>query len=100
MIKIYFDGITGVAWLSSARAVGCSLQWGNERNPCRMLNNHMGLFEGLKFALMNVELVVIVDQQATVNTFSGLVHTARQVSKVGDTLRSAVQIQGRISDED
>src|SRR3990167_8780211 len=32
------DDSTGVAWLSSARAVGCSLQWGNERNPCRMLN--------------------------------------------------------------
>ena len=37
------DGNTGVAWLSSARAVGCSLQWGNERNPCHMLNIHMGL---------------------------------------------------------
>ena len=36
-------GSTGVAWPSSARAVGCSLQWGNERNPCRMLNIHTGL---------------------------------------------------------
>src|SRR3989338_10779476 len=34
---------TGVAWLSSARAVGCSLQWGNERNPCPVLNIHGGL---------------------------------------------------------
>jgi hypothetical protein len=34
------DGRTGVAWLSSARAVGCSLKWGNERNPFRMLNVH------------------------------------------------------------
>ncbi len=32
------DGRTGVAWPSSARVVGCSLQWGNERNPYRMLN--------------------------------------------------------------
>ena len=39
------DGSTGVAWPSSARAVGCSLQWGNERNPCRMLNIHTGLSE-------------------------------------------------------
>ena len=31
---------TGVAWLSSARAVGCSLQWGNERNPRLVLNIH------------------------------------------------------------
>jgi hypothetical protein len=34
---------TGAAWLSSARAVGCSLKWGNERNPRHMLNVHMGL---------------------------------------------------------
>jgi len=34
---------TGVAWPSSARAVGCSLKWGNERNPCSVLNIHGGL---------------------------------------------------------
>ena len=34
----YRELYTGVAWLSSARAVGCSLKWGNERNPFRMLN--------------------------------------------------------------
>lgn len=32
---------------------------------------------------MKSELVVIADQQAAVNTFSGLVHTARQANKVG-----------------
>lgn len=32
---------------------------------------------------MKEESVVIADQQAAVNTFSGLVHTARQGSKVG-----------------
>jgi hypothetical protein len=37
------DDNTGVAWLSSARAVGCSLQWGNERNPCPELNILRGL---------------------------------------------------------
>ena len=41
-IRNFVDDSTGVAWLSSARVVGCSLQWGNERNPCRMLNNHTG----------------------------------------------------------
>ena len=35
--------MTGVAWPSSARAVGCSLKWGNERNPCPMLNVHRRL---------------------------------------------------------
>ena len=33
---------TGAAWLSSARAVRCSLKWGNERNPRPMLNIHWG----------------------------------------------------------
>ena len=31
-------GSTGVAWPSSARVVGCSLQWGNERNLRSELN--------------------------------------------------------------
>ena len=34
---------------------------------------------------MKLELLVIVDQHATVNTFPGFVHTARQTMKVGDT---------------
>src|SRR3989344_9117244 len=43
--EIRKDGRTGVAWPSSARAVGCSLQWGNERNPCPELNILRGLSE-------------------------------------------------------
>ena len=39
----------------------------------------------LKPAYMKLELLVIVDQHATVNTFPGFVHTARQTMKVGDT---------------
>jgi len=34
---------TAAAWLSSARAVGCSLKWDNERNPHPMLNIHWKL---------------------------------------------------------
>ncbi len=36
--EIRKDDSTGAAWLSSARAVRCSLKWGNERNPHLMLN--------------------------------------------------------------
>ena len=39
----------------------------------------------LKLACMKLELLVIVDQHATVNTFPGLVHTARQTMRVGNT---------------
>ena len=39
----------------------------------------------LQLDCMKLESLVIVDQHATVNTFPGLVHTARQVTKVGNT---------------
>jgi hypothetical protein len=39
----------------------------------------------LQLACMNVELLVTVGQHTTVNTFPGLVHTARQVMEVGNT---------------
>ncbi len=37
----------------------------------------------LQLAYMKLESLVIVDQNATVNTFSGLVHTARHTTRVG-----------------
>ena len=37
----------------------------------------------LQLACMKLELLVIVDQHATVNTFPGLVHTARHTMRVG-----------------
>ena len=39
----------------------------------------------LKLACMKLELLVIVNQHVTVNTFPGLVHTARQTMRVGNT---------------
>ena len=39
----------------------------------------------LQLEYMKLESLVIVDQHATVNTFPGLVHTARQVMGIGST---------------
>ena len=39
----------------------------------------------LKPACMKLELLVIADQNAAVNTFPGLVHTARHTMRVGNT---------------
>ena len=39
----------------------------------------------LQLECMKLELLVIVDQRATVNTFPGLVHTARHTMEVGHT---------------
>ena len=55
-----------VTW-SKSRKAGLSSDW------------------SLKLDSMKVESLVIVDQHATVNTFPGLVHTARQVMKAGGT---------------
>ena len=40
---------------------------------------------GLQPAHMKSELLVIADQHAAVNTFPGLVHTARHTMRVGNT---------------
>ena len=52
---------------------------------------------------MKLESLVIVDQHATVNTFPGLVHTARHITKVGCTRsryanRKGAAAQGVIHD--
>ncbi len=47
--------------------------------------NHLSSDWGLQLAPMKLELLVIVDQHATVNTFSGLVHTARQAMEAVST---------------
>ncbi len=39
----------------------------------------------LLLACMKLELLVIADQHAAVNTFPGLVHTARHTMRVGNT---------------
>ena len=41
----------------------------------------------LQLACMKVESLVIANQNVAVNTFSGLVHTARHVEKAGCTRR-------------
>ena len=41
----------------------------------------------LQLESMKLESLVIVDQRATVNTFPGLVHTARHTMEVGSTLK-------------
>ena len=57
----------------------------------------------LQLEYMKVESLVIAEQQAAVNTFPGLVHTARHGMGVGSTLRRCANRKeaaghGRISD--
>ena len=48
---------------------------------------------------MNAELVVIADQHAAVNTFSSLVHTARQINEVGSTRTPIESEESETSDK-
>ena len=57
-------------------------QWGD---PEPILKNHLSSDCSLQLENMKLESLVIVDQHATVNTFTGLVHTARQAMGVGST---------------
>ena len=57
----------------------------------------------LKPACMKLELLVIADQHAAVNTFPGLVHTARHTMRAGNTRRQYPNrkegaAEGRIGD--
>ena len=62
------EGSQAVRWSKSLKAILSS--------DCR-----------LKLAYMKLELLVIADQNAAVNAFPGLVHTARHTMGVGFTRR-------------
>src|SRR3954471_10686511 len=49
----------------------------------------------LQLDCMKVESLVIADQHAAVNTFPGLVHTARHITKVGCARSGRANPQGR-----
>ena len=49
----------------------------------------------LQLDYMKQELLVNVDQNATLNTFPGLVHTARHTMRVGDTRSQCANPFGR-----
>ena len=51
----------------------------------QILKNRLSSDCRLQLACMKVELLVIADQHAAVNTFPGLVHTARHTMGVGNT---------------
>ena len=48
----------------------------------------------LQLDSMKLESLVIADQHAAVNTFPGLVHTARHITKAGCTRSSCANPQG------
>ena len=55
------------------------------RKPTQISKSRLSSDWGLQLDPMKSESLVIVDQHATVNTFPGLVHTARHTMGVGFT---------------
>ena len=72
-------------------------------DPKLILKSHLSSDCSLQLESMKSESLVIVDQHATVNTFTGLVHTARHTMGVGFTLSRCANLRGaddhgRVSD--
>ena len=70
---------------------------------CQSLKADLSSDWSLQLDSMKLESLVIVDQHATVNTFPGLVHTARHTMGVGSTRsrcanRKEAADHGRVSD--
>ena len=55
------------------------------REAEQILKSSLSSDRSLQLDYVKLESLVIVDQHATVNTFPGLVHTARQAMEVGST---------------
>ncbi len=72
------------------RTAGCDLAKGS-----KILKPSLSSDWSLQLDFMKVELLVIADQHAAVNTFPGLVHTARHTTKVDDTRSRRANSQER-----
>ena len=65
------------------------------RKPEPISKSHLSSDCTLQLECMKAESLVIADQHAAVNTFPGLVHTARHTMGVGSTLSRCANPQGR-----
>ena len=59
----------------------------------RIPKNHLSSDCTLQLECMKLESLVIADQHAAVNTFSGLVHTARHTMGIGFTLSRCANLR-------
>lgn len=73
----YVQGYTRATMASTKRSK--TARWSKTQKSC------LSSDWSLKLDSMKLESLVIVDQNATVNTFPGIVHTARHAIRVGFT---------------
>jgi len=76
---LYVQGYTRATMAGTNR---CELARGSQSEKAGLSSDW-----SLQLDSMKLESLVIADQHAAVNTFPGLVHTARHITKVGCTRR-------------
>ncbi len=82
--------VPGYTRATMAGTVGCELAKVSESQKTGLSSDC-----SLQLDCMKSESLVIADQQAAVNTFPGLVHTARQVNRVECTRSRCTNPSGR-----
>ena len=75
-------GPYGLGYTRATMAVTDGTQWSN---PAQISKSRLSSDWALQLDPMKSESLVIADQHAAVNTFPGLVHTARHTMGVGFT---------------
>lgn len=68
--------------LGDTRATMASTKWGNNLNWSKTVKACRSPDCSLKFGNMKLELLVIVNQNVTVNSYLDLVHTARHAMEI------------------
>ncbi len=84
---LYVQGYTRATMASTNR---CKPAMGSQSEKACLSSDW-----SLQLDSMKLESLVIADQHAAVNTFPGLVHTARRITKVGCTRSASANPQGR-----
>jgi hypothetical protein len=80
----------GYTRATMATTKGCNTARWSKSQKCRLSPDR-----SLQLDFVKLELLVIADQHAAVNTFPGLVHTARQAMEAGGARRQCANPQGR-----
>ena len=70
-------------WGYTHATMGADNAW-RRRKPERIVKSALSADRGLQLAPVKAELLVTAGQHTAVNTFPGLVHTARHVMGVGN----------------
>ena len=90
MSSQYVPYVQGYTRVTMASTTGCQPARGSQSQKTSLSSDL-----SLQLDSMKQESLVIVEQHATVNTFPGLVHTARHAMEVGSTQSRSLNLRER-----